>query len=98
MAAGHGITAAATHTDYFDPSAGARFLFHLVLQIVHIHIHVAIDDAHGRLLTSTFCRSRLHFPVASRHVPSISRSTWRDPRRYTTRGRSIRPANPECLR
>src|ERR1039457_5614315 len=94
--AGHGIAAAATHTDHFDPGAGARFLFHLVLQIVHIHI--AIDDAHGRLLTSTFCRSRLHFPAASRHVPSTSRSTWRDPRRYTTRGRSNRAANPECLR
>src|ERR1035441_98070 len=34
--AGHGITAAATATAHFDPGAGARFLFHLVLEVVDI--------------------------------------------------------------
>ena len=65
--AGHGVAAAAAHADHLDARAGARLFFHLVFQIVHVHI--AVDDAHAALLTSTSSRSRWHFPSATRHVP-----------------------------
>src|SRR5260370_183241 len=84
------------HDDPCDARAGSCFFLDFVLQIVHIHI--AVDNAHGHLLTSTFSRSRLHFPFAARRVASTLRNTSRDPRRYTRPGRSFRAASPECLR
>ena len=59
----HGVAAAAAHADDFDARPLARFVFDFVFQIVHI----SVDDAHVRLLTSKSCpaSSRCPFETAT---------------------------------